>query len=205
MSVASLNLYHHGKHHFHRVPPWLSWIFLNFLPKILFMDAEIRSDLETRQTKTRRNSQKQKQIRSEPNQNGKMVLYDDRAEEKLNETNRNDILFSTPLILRSSSPTTNSNSINNQISTKRINERENSTNCIKISQQQQIQFSIDYLHKLIEQNERRHQEQEVQNLVVQEWQILSRVVDRLFVFIFSIASIFVFCLIFARAPHIRWK
>ena len=41
MSVASLNLYHHGKHHIHPVPKWIAQLFFIIIPKLLFMKIEL--------------------------------------------------------------------------------------------------------------------------------------------------------------------
>lgn len=66
-------------------------------------------------------------------------------------------------------------------------------------------FSTDYIHRLIEQNERRCEQQEQNNTIGQEWQILSRVVDRLLAFIFLISTMLVFLFIFLQAPLLRLK
>jgi hypothetical protein len=41
MSVASLNLYHHGKHHIHPVPKWIGRLFFFIFPKLLFMNIDL--------------------------------------------------------------------------------------------------------------------------------------------------------------------
>ena len=41
MSVASLNLYHHGKHHVHPVPHWLARLFFIKIPKLLCMNIDL--------------------------------------------------------------------------------------------------------------------------------------------------------------------
>ena len=41
MSVASLNIYHHGKHHRYPVPKWIARLFFIILPKLLFMNIEL--------------------------------------------------------------------------------------------------------------------------------------------------------------------
>ncbi len=68
-----------------------------------------------------------------------------------------------------------------------------------------MKFSFDYIHRLIEQNERRCEQQEYNTTIGQEWQILGRVIDRLFVVIFLISTMFVFGIIFYQAPHLRLK
>jgi hypothetical protein len=68
-----------------------------------------------------------------------------------------------------------------------------------------IKSSMDYIHRLIEQNERRFEQQEHNTIIGQEWQILGRVVDRLLVFVFLIGSMLVFLYILRQAPHLRLK
>ena len=46
MSVASLNLYHHGKHHIHPVPKWIGRLFFFIVPKLLFMNLDLPSYLK---------------------------------------------------------------------------------------------------------------------------------------------------------------
>lgn len=41
MSVASLNIYHHGKHHPHPVPKWIARLFFIIIPKLLFMNIQL--------------------------------------------------------------------------------------------------------------------------------------------------------------------
>lgn len=48
MSVASLNLYHHGKHHLHHVPEWMARLFFFVIPKILFMKIELPPKFQDR-------------------------------------------------------------------------------------------------------------------------------------------------------------
>ena len=66
-------------------------------------------------------------------------------------------------------------------------------------------FSTDYIHRLIEQNERRCEQQEHNNTIGQEWQILSRVFDRLLALVFLITTMLVFLFIFRQAPLLRLK
>jgi hypothetical protein len=68
-----------------------------------------------------------------------------------------------------------------------------------------LKLSFDYIYHLIEQNERRCEQQEHNTTIGQEWQILGRVIDRLFVFIFLISTMLVFVFIFYQAPHLRLK
>jgi len=142
MSVASLNLYHRGKHHVQPVPKWISRLFFCLLPKLLLMNISLPNRLKKR------------------------------------ERISSDIM--TRIV---SSPLIRSKSIE-------VNR---------------IQYSIDYIHRLIEHNQRRSEEQDANLLIIQEWQILGRVVDRLFVWIFLIGTMFVFYLIFSQAPRLRLK
>jgi len=48
MSVASLNLYHYGKHHIHPVPKWLGRLFFFIIPKLLFMNIDLPIRLQKR-------------------------------------------------------------------------------------------------------------------------------------------------------------
>jgi hypothetical protein len=41
MSVASLNIYHHGKHHARPVPKWIARLFFIIIPKLLFMKIDL--------------------------------------------------------------------------------------------------------------------------------------------------------------------
>ena len=49
MSVASLNLYHHGKHHIHPVPKWMVRLFFIIIPKLLFMNIDLPAHYQKRQ------------------------------------------------------------------------------------------------------------------------------------------------------------
>ncbi len=68
-----------------------------------------------------------------------------------------------------------------------------------------LKLSLDYIHRLIEQNERRCEQQEHNTVIEQEWQILGRVTDRLLVVIFFIGTMLAFVFIFYQAPHLRLK
>ncbi|CAF4330223.1 unnamed protein product, partial [Adineta steineri] len=61
------------------------------------------------------------------------------------------------------------------------------------------------LYRLIEQNERRCKQQEHNTTIAQQWQILGRVIDRLFIVVFLIGTMLVFGFIFYQAPHLRLK
>jgi hypothetical protein len=41
MSVASLNIYHHGKHNHRPVPKWIGRLFFIIIAKLLFMTIEL--------------------------------------------------------------------------------------------------------------------------------------------------------------------
>jgi hypothetical protein len=73
------------------------------------------------------------------------------------------------------------------------------------NEKNRLKFSLDYIYRLIEQNERRCEQQEHNAIIEQEWQILGRVMDRLFVSIFLIGTMLVFGFIFYQAPHLRLK
>lgn len=75
----------------------------------------------------------------------------------------------------------------------------------KSNENHKFKSSIDYIHRLIEQNERRYEQQEHNTTIAQEWQILGRVVDRLFVFVFLIGTMLVFIFIFYQVPQLRLK
>ena len=47
----------------------------------------------------------------------------------------------------------------------------------KTNENNRLQFSLDYIDRLIEQNERRCEKQEHNTIIGHEWQILGRVVD----------------------------
>lgn len=147
-----------------------------------------------------------------------MILYEDHLDAErttsfgpnfspLNDRFDNgDRSRNSPLILRSYAPFQNPI---NRIHHRQI-KRDNSSNrvesnTIRTHQKQQLKLSIDYVHRLVDQNERRYEQQEHLNKISQEWQILSRVVDRLLVCIFLFSSMFVFGVIFFQAPHLRLK
>jgi glutamine amidotransferase PdxT len=71
--------------------------------------------------------------------------------------------------------------------------------------QRHRQTSIDYIHHVIKRNEHRCQQQDYRTIIEQEWQILSRIVDRLFACLFLIGTMLVFLVIFGQAPHLRLK
>jgi hypothetical protein len=161
MSVASLNLYHHGKHYVHPVPKWLSRLCFFIIPKLLCMNIKLPIRLQKRR------------MGYNSSQNGRIITPEGLIE------NPNHHRLSVPLILRSYASKSTENS--------------------------RLKFSFDYIHHLIEQNERRCEQQEHNAIIGQEWQILGRVIDRLFVMIFLIGTMFVFGFIFSRAPHLRLK
>jgi hypothetical protein len=49
MSVASLNIYHHGKHNPHPVPKWIGRLFFLIIPKLLFMNIDLPVDWKNQQ------------------------------------------------------------------------------------------------------------------------------------------------------------
>jgi hypothetical protein len=159
MSVASLNLYHYGKHYIHPVPRWLSRLFFFIIPKLLFMNIELPIRLQKRR------------IEYNSLQNGRIISRKNSIE--------NHHRLSVPLVPRSYA--------------------------LKSTENARLKLSIDYIHQLVEQNERRSERQEHNTIIGQEWQILGRVIDRLFVLIFLIGTMFVFGFIFFQAPHLRLK
>ncbi|UJR27280.1 hypothetical protein I4U23_008575 [Adineta vaga] len=148
--------------------------------------------------------------------NGKMTLYEDPIEREPTTATTSltysdnfqpfEFLSSPPLILRSyTSFQTSTNSTTKQ--KQKYPEKEtfnNLTESTNKSTNNLIQ-SADYIHRLVEQNERRYEQQEHNSAIEHEWQILSRVVDRLLVFVFLISNILVFYIIFRQAPHLRLK
>lgn len=148
--------------------------------------------------------------------NGKMTLYEDPVDRELGtmttSLTHSDHLHSydfvtspPPLILRSypsfQSSTHSSTKQSQQQPTKSKDLPNQSIN----SNKQSRQFSSNYIHRLIEQNERRYEQQEHNTTIGQEWQILSRVVDRLLALIFVITTMLVFLFIFRQAPLLRLK
>jgi len=111
-----------------------------------------------------------------------------------------DFYTSSPLILR---PYTSF-----QSSTK-PQQKENQNNYLNETLNKNLnnnkKLSMDYIHRLVEQNERRYEQQEHNTTIGREWQILSQVVDRLLVFVFLISTMLVFFFIFRQSPHLRLK
>ncbi|CAF0938376.1 unnamed protein product [Adineta ricciae] len=188
MSVASLNLYHHGKHYLQPVPNWISRLFFFIIPKLLFMNIDLPVRFQKEHNHTKFPSYK-KQAKltptnhTEPSQNGLLPLDEDSSEhEKLtvisSDNNHNQ---SSPLVLRSHTPKP------------------------KSSENNHFKASIPYIYRFMEQNERRCEQQEHNATIGQEWQILGRVIDRLFVVLFLIGTMLVFGFIFQQAPDLRLK
>ncbi len=61
MSVASLNIYHHGKNHPRPVPKWLARLFLIIIPKLLFMKINLPAQWKNRQESLLKRMVKKKQ------------------------------------------------------------------------------------------------------------------------------------------------
>ncbi|CAF5087909.1 unnamed protein product, partial [Rotaria sp. Silwood1] len=53
MSVASLNLYHHGKRNIYPVPKWIAQLFFFIIPKLLFMNIDLSAHWQQRQNSIR--------------------------------------------------------------------------------------------------------------------------------------------------------
>jgi len=147
-----------------------------------------------------------------------MTLYEDSIERDTATTSLtysdNHVYTSPPLILRSytSLQSSNNSSIQQQHQQqqqqqKQQSQKSNHNYLTELSNKSSnnTRVSIDYIHRLVEQNERRYEQQEHKTTVGHEWQILSQVVDRLFVFIFLISTMLVFYFIFRQAPHLRLK
>ncbi len=49
MSVASLNIYHHGKHNHRPVPKWIGRLFFIIIAKLLFMTIELPANYQEQQ------------------------------------------------------------------------------------------------------------------------------------------------------------
>lgn len=194
MSVASLNLYHHGKYYVHPVPRWMARLFFLIIPKILFMNI----DLPARWQKRRNNIVNSiistmnypyecnfsNLIPKIPNGNIKSDEESLENEKVAVRSSDNRHIASVPLILRSYSTKIRSRNSNDNINTK---------------------TSVSSLCRLIEKSERRCEQQEYNLTIEQEWQILGRVVDRLLVYLFLITTMFVFIFIFYQAPQLRLK
>ncbi|CAF1025375.1 unnamed protein product [Rotaria sp. Silwood1] len=237
MSVASLNLYHRGKHYLHPVPNWMVRLFFIIIPKLLFMNIEfpiysqnqeenllkckrtktsfslVQSETKKKQTKLLNKYSSNKTDYTSKNtslHNGKMTLYEDPIEPNITSSLTSsdnlhsfDFYTSPPLILRSCTSIQSSNRHQQQKS----NDKNNQTYLTDLSNKysNSMRLSIDYIHRIVEQNEHRYEQQEQNRIITQEWQILGRVVDRLLVFIFLISTMVVFLFIFLQAPHLRLK
>ena len=258
MSVASLNIYHHGKHHPFPVPKWLGQLFFIFIPKLLFMNITLPINWQNRhdsllkcmvnrreylsnkftflfffksptnqtyplKLKTRKKSNKQLINKTTSFHNGKMTLYEDPIEREI-PTGTSSLAYSEnihpyefctspPLILRSY---TSLQSTKQSTHSQQHHLHQQQQQAQAQAQQQQLQkendltnktskLSMSYIHRLIEQSERRYERQEQTTTICYEWQILSQVVDRLLVFLFLLSTIIVFVAIFFRAPLLRLK
>ncbi|CAF3759175.1 unnamed protein product [Adineta steineri] len=202
MSVASLNVYHHGKHYLQPVPKWISRIFFFIIPKLLLMNIDLptqpslrrRNPLKSQITvhKTRMKYNYTNEIKS--SQNG-LIQYDENSSEHENITllsTDNNRRMSIPLVLRS-------------YSTKQHQQQQQQQHVHKSNETNDNTPSVHYMYRLIEQNERRCKQQEHNTTIAQQWQILGRVIDRLFIVVFLIGTMLVFGFIFYQAPHLRLK
>jgi hypothetical protein len=139
--------------------------------------------------------------------NGKMTLYEDAIERDTATATTSltysenlhsyDFYTSSPLILR---PYTSLQSSNNSSTKPQQKEKQNYLN-----ETSNKKLSMDYIHRLVEQNEHRYEQQEHNTTIAREWQTLSQVVDRLLVFVFLISTMLVFFFIFRQSPHLRLK
>lgn len=199
MSVASLNLYHHGKYHMHPVPTWIARLFFFILPKLLFMnidlpvrwrttcpsdnDKESSSNHLSTSVSQGENASHHRLIRVNPHSTERDTATITTSLTCADHSHRCSLHTSVPLILRSYG--------------SKGKEKSNSRTRLK--------SSVEYIHRLIEQNEHRCEQQEHQAIIGQEWHVLGRVVDRLLVFVFIVGTLLVFLIIFAQAPHLRLK
>ncbi|CAF1348277.1 unnamed protein product [Rotaria magnacalcarata] len=232
MSVASLNLYHRGKHHLHPVPKWIGRLFFIIIPKLLFMNIDLPVQLQnqsesflkcmtTKTSVTSEKSETRKKLTHKSDtknknallHNGKITLYEDPVDRNTTSSltfsdklNSYDFYTSPPLILRSYPPIQTSNTLSNRQSHKpHDKDNQNCLTDLTNKNTNATKLSMDYIHRLVEQNESRYEQQEHNRSIGQEWQILGRVVDRLLVFIFLITTMVVFIFIFCQAPHLRLK
>ena len=199
MSVASLNLYHHGKHDLHPVPTWIARLFFFIVPKLLCMsiDLPVRWQSTCASEKSKENPLTElptSMSHGETSSHHRVLQLNSHSTERDTTTittsltcadhiHRCSLHTSVPLVLRSYS--------------SKSKEKSNS--------RARLKSSADYIHRLIEQNEQRCEQQEHQATIGQEWQILSRVVDRLLVYVFVVGTLLVFAIIFSQAPHLRLK
>ena len=159
--------------------------------------------------------------------NGKMTLYEDPIDRDRgaaitpltysDNLHPYDMYTSPPLILRSytsfQSSTTSSNKQQQQHQQQQSQQQQRSNEADNqhyitdslTKNNRHMKLSMDYIHRLVEQNERRYEQQEHQTTIGHEWQILSRVVDRLLVLIFLLGTMFIFLFIFFQAPLLRLK
>jgi hypothetical protein len=146
--------------------------------------------------------------------NGRMTLYDDASERDTtpaatsltysDNLHAYDFYTSPPLILRSYPSFQSSNNPSKQQQQQQQQSKDAQNQYID-STNKNMKFSTDYIHRLIEQNERRYEQQEHITTIGREWQLLSQVVDRLLVFVFLISTMLVFFFIFRQAPLLRLK
>jgi hypothetical protein len=143
-----------------------------------------------------------------------MTLYEDPIERDTNTATTSltysdnlhsyDFYTSPPLILRSYTSFRSSTNPSTKQQQQQQQSKDNQNSLID-STNKNTKFSTDYIHRLIEQNERRYEQQEHNTTMGHEWQILSQVVDRLLVFVFLISTMLVFFFIFRQAPLLRLK
>ncbi|CAF5039726.1 unnamed protein product, partial [Rotaria sp. Silwood1] len=181
---------------------WIAQLFFVIIPKLLFMNIDLSAHWQQRQNSIRNSTP----ISSRKNQykynytnttkktnslhNGPITFDDESFEhDKITVTSSDNIhKSSVSLILR---PYTSKQQIQKSTTTTTNNNN--------------VKSSIHYIHRLIEKNEHRCEEQEHKIRIVQEWQILGQVVDRLLVYIFLICTILVFGFILLQAPRLRLK
>ncbi|CAF3237092.1 unnamed protein product [Rotaria socialis] len=201
MSVASLNLYHHGKNYIHPVPKWIAQLFFVIIPKLLFMNIDFPAHMKKRRKSVHNSTSsvsRKNQFESNSSNltnkisslnDGTLILGEDLLEyEKITLTSSdNNHKSSTPLVLR---PYTS---------------KQQQQNLQKSTDTNNFKSSLYHIHRLIEKSERRYEQKEHKKSIGQEWQILGRVIDRLLVYIFFLGTILAFLCIVLQAPRLRLK
>jgi hypothetical protein len=159
-------------------------------------------------------TQKYSSHKNTSSHNGKMTLYEDPVDRETTTATTSltysenlhpfDFYTSPPLILRSYTSLQSSNHSSTKQSNQPSQQKDNPNYTTDLTNKN-TKLSVDYIHRLIEQNERRCEQQEHNTTIAHEWQILSRVVDRLLVFVFLVGTMLVFLFIFRQAPLLRLK
>ena len=193
----------------HPVPNWIAQIFFFLIPKLLMMSIDPPAFWKKQQkvvvaTAAARQVERPsslisslfspspqsplippKRSKEKPPANGALTVH------------RNSVRLDTKILIASLSPSDNLHSSVPLVLRAYSSE--------KSREHSRTHDSSNHLNRLIAESERRHKQQEHQATIAQEWQILGRVVDRLFVYVFLIGSMLVFAFILFQAPHLRLK